>query len=74
MTHACCPSCRLRFTRAAAAHLVACPLCGEPPRSIATELTLGYRLLTDDDRTDTLPVAVAIALPLETAGPWDVPG
>jgi len=65
MTHACCPSCRLRFTRAAAAHLVACPSCGEPTRSVASGLTLGYRLLTDDDRTGTLPMAVAVALPIE---------
>ena len=28
MTHVCCPSCRLRFSPAAAAYLVSCPECG----------------------------------------------
>ncbi|WP_156027700.1 hypothetical protein [Candidatus Solirubrobacter pratensis] len=70
MTHVCCPSCRLRFTRAAAAYLVACPTCGEPPRPVDTaDRVLGYRLLSDDDRSDTLPHAVAVAMPIDRPGP-----
>lgn len=65
MTHVCCPSCRLRFTPAAAAHLVACPECGAPPQPIpSAERALGYRLISDDDRSDALPQAVAVAMPV----------
>jgi predicted amidophosphoribosyltransferase len=64
MTQACCPSCRLRFTRAAAAHLDACPLCGEPIQAVPSAAhLLGFRLISDDDRSDSLPQAVAVALP-----------
>jgi len=35
MTHVCCPRCRLRFTPAAAAHLVGCPECAGSPQTIA---------------------------------------
>jgi predicted amidophosphoribosyltransferase len=70
MTQVCCPSCRLRLTRAAAAYLVACPSCGEPLQSVpSAEEILGYRLVTDDDRTDALPQAVAVALPFDPPGP-----
>ena len=65
MTHVCCPSCRLRFTPAAAAYLEACPTCGGPPQpSASVESTLGFRLIaTDQIRLDALPDAVAAALP-----------
>jgi hypothetical protein len=69
MTRVCCPSCRLRFTRAAAAYLVTCPECGQPPQPVSgAELALGYQLFSDDDRSDTMPVAVAVALPVHTPG------
>src|SRR3954471_10472811 len=68
MTQVCCPSCGLRFARAAAAYLVACPSCGEPPQPVpSAEHVLGFRLVSDDDRSDSLPVAVAVALPLATS-------
>ena len=68
MTQVCCPSCRLRFTRAAAAYLVACPDCGEPPQPVVrAEDILGFRLVSDDDRSDSLPVALAIALARPTS-------
>jgi hypothetical protein len=68
MTHLCCPSCRLRFARAAAAYLVACPDCGEPPQPVlSAERVLGFRLVSDDARSDSLPVALAVALPIPTS-------
>lgn len=64
MTQDCCPSCRLRFTRAAAAHLGACPRCGEPLQSIpSAEGMIGFRLVSPDEFGDALPEAVAIAMP-----------
>jgi hypothetical protein len=63
MTHGCCPSCRLRFTPAVAAHLDACPRCGEPPLRIeGAERLIGFRLVTPDDLIE--PVAVAVAVPV----------
>jgi hypothetical protein len=50
MTHVCCPTCRLRFTPAAAAHITACPECGNSPQPIASlERTFGFPLV--DPRT-----------------------
>ena len=66
MGHLCCPNCRLRFTPAAAAYIMACPECGDPPRPIASlERTLGFRLVGPEDLPHELPYAVArsIALP-----------
>jgi hypothetical protein len=74
MTQLSCPSCRLRFTRAAAAYLVACPECGQPPHPVVSaERVLGFRLATDDydydyDDSAVIPVALAIALPPPTSG------
>lgn len=71
MTHVCCPSCRLRFTRASAAHLVACPHCGEPPHVVphATSV-LGFRLVSEPPLAVDLaqPDAVAVALPVPGPG------
>jgi hypothetical protein len=68
MTQVCCPSCRLRFARAATAYLVACPDCGEPPQPVlSAEHALGFRLVSDRDRSDSPPVALAVALPIPTA-------
>ena len=73
MTHVCCPGCRLRFTPAVAAHLEACPACGEPPESVATaERALGFRLFTPGDDLPELPMALAAAVVShrEGATPW----
>ena len=66
MTHACCPACRLRFTRAAAHHLAACPECGgDLARDAPAASTMGFRLAGPAAGADAaLPVAVAVALPL----------
>ena len=63
MTRACCPSCRLRFSRAAA-HLTNCPECGERLRAGgAAAETLGYRLFDAVDTPREFPIAVEAALP-----------
>jgi hypothetical protein len=63
MTHSCCPSCRLRFTRAAAASLEACPRCGERPISVDNaEQIIGFRLVAAPDLVE--PVALAVAMPI----------
>jgi hypothetical protein len=68
MTHVCCPDCRLRFTPAAAAYLVACPECGEPPKALAgLEGVVGFRLFRVDD-VSHLPEAVAASIPIPDPG------
>jgi len=73
-THLCCAHCRLRFTPAAAASIIACPECGDSPQAIARlELTFGFRLLGPKDLPHDgpedlphelpCPAAVSIALP-----------
>jgi hypothetical protein len=62
MTHVCCPCCRLRFTPAAAAYIVACPECGEPPHQITSQSALGFRLLGPEDLPIDLPQAVAVSI------------
>jgi hypothetical protein len=65
MTQVCCPTCRLRFARAAAAQLVACPVCGEPPATLEHgEQALGFRLASPDDPPEELLLAVSAALPV----------
>ena len=49
LTHLCCPDCRLRFTPAAAAHLGACPDCGEPMRAASLKGTFGFRIVRLED-------------------------
>jgi hypothetical protein len=69
MTQFCCPSCGLRFPRATAAHLVACPECGAPPESVASaEQVLGFRLALDCDDGAALTSAGAIAMAIEHPG------
>jgi hypothetical protein len=64
MTQRCCPDCRLRFTPAAAAHLPACPECGEPLQLLSgLEGAVGFRLFRLDDSLHSLPEAVAVAMP-----------
>jgi hypothetical protein len=65
MTQACCPSCRLRFTRAAAAYLLQCPECGAPPEVLSAEHVVGFRL---DDSSHELPAALAAALAIPPPG------
>jgi len=71
MTNVCCPSCRLRFTPAAAAYIIACPECGDPPQPIASlERTLGFRLVGPADLPHELPYATAVSVALpEPGGP-----
>ena len=64
MSYACCPGCRVRFSPARAAHLAACPECGEPPRqSAGLEAIVGFRLVGSEDPSRSLPDAVAVSLP-----------
>jgi hypothetical protein len=64
MTQLCCPSCRLRFTRAAAALLTACPDCGLVLEPVpAARAALGYRLFVGGDRAPSPPLAVQVAIP-----------
>lgn len=65
MIHACCPGCRVRFGPATAAHLGACPECGEPPRQSATlEAMVGFRLVGPEHSSRSLSEAVAVSLPV----------
>ncbi|MHB8691045.1 MAG: hypothetical protein ACYDHH_07335 [Solirubrobacteraceae bacterium] len=62
MTHACCPACRLRFNRATAAHLTACPACGGPLKPLAElDAALGFRLFQLEDASPELPEAIAVS-------------
>jgi predicted amidophosphoribosyltransferase len=69
MTHAICPDCRLRFTRAAAAYLPCCPRCGEPLQPLA-ELAgaLGYRLFVPEDARHAQPDAIEVSMPMPDPG------
>jgi hypothetical protein len=69
MTQACCPSCRLRFDRASAAHLLACPMCAQPLHRIATAKdALGYPLFDIADPPPAMAVGGALALPAPPSG------
>lgn len=62
MTHICCPACRLRFARAAAAHLADCPhRGGTPTRLPGAHCVMGFRL-ADADVLHAVPIAAAAAL------------
>ncbi len=65
MTHACCIDCRLRFTPAATAYLLACPVCGDPLQHL-TGLAgaVGYRLFSAQDAPNSLPEAIAVSVPI----------
>jgi hypothetical protein len=74
MTRSCCPSCRLRFSRATASHLVACPFCAQPLHLVAPAAALGFKLiavdvLAGDDAAAEHAVALSIALPVPTQEP-----
>jgi hypothetical protein len=69
MTRSCCPSCRLRFSRATAAHLVACPFCAQPLEVLVAAEALGYKRIAVDglartDAAESQAIAVAAALPV----------
>jgi hypothetical protein len=68
MTQVCCPRCRLRFTPAAAACIVACPECGEPPHQITSQSAVGFRLLGPEDLPIELPQAAALSIPVPEPG------
>jgi hypothetical protein len=68
MTQACCPSCRLRFSRAPAAHIETCPRCTQPLHRIASARdALGYPLFDISDPRPAVPTAVGVALPVPGA-------
>ena len=70
MTQACCPSCRLRFARASAAYLEACPACTQPLVRIASaQDALGYQLFDIADPHPAVPVAGAVAFPIPPEQP-----
>jgi hypothetical protein len=56
MTQSCCPTCRLRFSRATAAHLVTCPFCAAPLATLAADAALGFRLLAMEGLAADLPL------------------
>jgi hypothetical protein len=63
MTQACCPSCRLRFSRAPAASIEVCPRCTQPVHWIfSAQDALGYSLFDISDPSPELPAARAMAL------------
>jgi hypothetical protein len=65
MTHVHCPSCRLRFMAAAAAHMTVCPTCSNPLEAAASaERVFGFRLVPLDDDVEARPATVAVALPI----------
>jgi hypothetical protein len=69
MTLVCCPPCRLRFTPAAAAYIIACPECGHSPQPIASlERTIGFRLVGPEDLPHELPHANAASTTIPEQG------
>jgi len=67
--HVCCAPCRLRFTPAAAACIVACPECGASLQPIERlELTFGFRVIGPEDLPHELPYATAVSVALPRPG------
>ena len=65
MTRLSCPSCRLRFSRAATATLTTCPECGQDLEAVdSAEATLGFGLFAPTDPPPAVPLAVEAALPI----------
>lgn len=73
MTRSCCPSCRLRFSRATATHLRSCPFCAGPIDLLPASAVVGFSLVAMDPLLDVeVPIAQSVALPLpprSTPGP-----
>lgn len=64
MSHLCCPSCRLRFSRAAAA-FPNCPVCDRRLVTLPGGASLvGCALFDPADSPQTLPEAIAVAIPV----------
>jgi hypothetical protein len=73
MTRSCCPTCRLRFSRATAVHLTACPFCAQPLQDQSAAVVLGYKLIGNDTLLADEPAgaeAIAVALPHPDQDPW----
>jgi hypothetical protein len=69
MTNACCTSCRIRFSPAAAAHLTTCPACGEALEHLnGLAGAVGYRLFRLEDNPRPLPEAIEVSMPIPD--PW----
>jgi hypothetical protein len=70
MTRSCCPSCRLRFSRATASHLAACPFCATALQDLAPSALLGFRLIALDAllAEDQVDEALAFSLPVPPRG------
>jgi hypothetical protein len=73
MTRSCCPSCRLRFSRATAATIRHCPFCAEPIQQLPPSEAMGLKLVSIDPLTGDDPAAaaqaVAVALPVPRLPP-----
>lgn len=64
MTNVCCPKCRLRFTPAISAYLLACPECGQTVQPVTSRREMvGYRLMLPEDLPYSLPHAGAVSMP-----------
>lgn len=64
MTRSCCPTCRLRFSPATAAHLTACPFCAQPLQGQDAVAVLGYKLIANDALLAAeADEAISVALP-----------
>lgn len=69
MTHACCVSCRIRFTPAAAAYLTVCPGCSQPLQRLAGPAgAVGYRLFRLEDTPRPAPDAIEVSIPIPDGG------
>jgi hypothetical protein len=65
VTHAHCPRCRLRFSRALSASLPTCPWCNDPLEPLlGPEGAVGMRLFTPGDVPRPAPRAAAVAISL----------
>jgi hypothetical protein len=63
MTRSCCPSCRLRFSRATATHLRSCPFCAGPVELLPASAVVGFSLVAIDPLLDDDPaIAETVAL------------
>jgi hypothetical protein len=70
MTHVGCPSCRLRFTPAAAAYLVSCPECGLPlSPSASAESLVGFSVFVPEELARARE-ASAVPIPIGDPGGW----
>jgi hypothetical protein len=76
MARSCCPSCRLRFSRATAAHLRSCPFCAAPVHLLPASAILGFSLVAIDPLLDDEPaIAETVALlPPSAFTPPPAPG